>query len=165
MKIFIKLFNHKCAPVQIPSKGDWIDLRAAKTIHLINTNLPPYNNVIIPLGVAMKLPKYFEAIVVPRSSTYKNYGIMLANNTGIIDNSFCGDKDEWKFHAIYIPTTPPPKHELIEEGDRICQFRIMPNQFAPIWVKLKWLLTNKIKFVETLQLESANRGQGVTGLK
>lgn len=98
-------------------KSDWIDLRAAKTVDIKKGDLE-----IIPLGVCMELPKGYEAHVVPRSSTPKNFDIICANSMGIIDNTYCGDNDEWKFPALAFRDT------TIHKGDRICQFRIVKNQ-------------------------------------
>ena len=77
---------------------------------------------LIPLGVELALPKGYEAHVVPRSSTFKTFGVIQANSVGIIDNSHCGPNDEWKFPALAVRDT------VIEVNDRICQFRIMENQ-------------------------------------
>jgi len=111
-----------------------------------------FDSGCIPLGVSMQLPKYFEANVLPRSSTFKSYGIIQSNSEGVIDNTYCGDNDEWKFPAIALRDT------TIQEGTRICQFRIRPSQNAPAWVKLKWLFTNKIEFVEVETLNNKDRG-------
>lgn len=102
-------------------QGDWIDLRAATDIAM-NAGEFAY----IDLGVAMQLPKGYEAIVAPRSSTFKNFGIIQANSIGIIDNSFCGPTDWWKFPAIAMRNT------VIHKNDRICQFRIIANQQSVI---------------------------------
>ena len=98
-------------------KGDWIDLRAAEDIRLRAGDFK-----LIPLGVAMQLPKGYEAHIVPRSSTYKNYGIIQTNSMGVIDESYCGDNDEWKM-PVYAT-----KNITIYKNDRICQFRIMKKQ-------------------------------------
>lgn len=99
------------------SQGDWIDLRAATDISM-NAGEFAY----IDLGVAMQLPKDYEALLAPRSSTFKNFGIIQANSIGIMDNSFCGPTDWWKFPAIALRNT------IIHKNDRICQFRIIANQ-------------------------------------
>ena len=77
---------------------------------------------LIPLGIAMELPKGYEAHVVPRSSTFKNFGLIMTNSVGIIDNSYCGDGDMWHFPAYAVRDTE------IHVNDRICQFRIVKNQ-------------------------------------
>lgn len=97
--------------------GDWIDLRASERVVMRKGDL-----TLIPLGVAMQLPEGYEAIVAPRSSTPKNFGILCANSIGIIDESYCGDEDEWKFPAYAIRDT------IIEKNDRICQFRLLYHQ-------------------------------------
>lgn len=113
---------------------------------------------LIDFGVAMKLPKGYEAHVLPRSSLFKNYGIILGNSMGMIDNSYQGNNDTWKFMAIALRKT------FIPEGTRIAQFRIIPNQKATIWQKLRWLFSGKPKFVLVDSLESENRGGiGSTG--
>lgn len=120
--------------------GDWIDLRAAEDVIM---KAGEYK--MIPLGIAMELPKGFEALVAPRSSTFKKYGILLANSIGIIDESYKGDNDEWNFLAYAERDTLIPKNE------RICQFRIIKHQ-------------PKIKLIETDTLGNPDRGGiGSTG--
>ena len=97
--------------------GDWIDLRAA-----VDINLKAGEFALIPLGVAMELPKGYEALVAPRSSTFKKLGILLANSLGIIDESYKGDGDEWHFPAYAVKDT------VIHKNERICQFRIIQHQ-------------------------------------
>lgn len=104
----------------VGGKSDWIDLRAAKDIILKKGEF-----ALIPLGVAMQLPEGYEAHVVPRSSTFKNWGILQANSIGIIDETYCGDNDEWKFPALCVVDSC-----FIRKGDRIAQFRIMPKMSA-----------------------------------
>lgn len=99
------------------SVGDWIDLRAAETVEMKAGEFK-----MIPLGVAMELPKGYEALVIPRSSTFKRYGIILANSIGIIDESYKGDDDEWNFLAYAMRDTE------IKKDERICQFRIIGHQ-------------------------------------
>lgn len=97
--------------------GDWIDLRAAEDVAM---KAGEYR--MIPLGVAMELPTGYEALVAPRSSTFRKYGVLLANSIGIIDESYKGDNDEWNFLAYAVRDTIIPKNE------RICQFRIIEHQ-------------------------------------
>ena len=97
--------------------GDWIDLRAAEDVTM---KAGEYR--MIPLGVAMELPKGYEALVAPRSSTFRKYGILLANSIGIIDEAYKGDNDEWNFLAYAIRDTK------IRKNERICQFRIIQHQ-------------------------------------
>ena len=126
----------------IENKSDWIDLRAAEDVVMKQGEFR-----LISLGVAMELPAGYEAHMVPRSSTFKNFGIIQANSMGIIDGSYCGDNDIWRFPAIAMRDTQ------IHVGDRICQFRIMKNQ--PTLV-----------FEEVDHLEGADRGGfGSTGTR
>ena len=126
----------------IENKSDWIDLRAAETVTLQAGEFR-----LIPLGVAMELPEGFEAHLVPRSSTFKKWGILQTNSMGVIDHSYCGDNDEWKM-PVYAT-----RDVTIEKGDRICQFRIMKNQPA-------------LEFIEVESLENESRGGfGSTGTK
>ena len=97
--------------------GDWIDLRAAEDIEMKAGEFR-----LIPLGVAMELPKGYEALVAPRSSTFKKMRILLANSIGIIDESYKGDNDEWHFPAYAVEDT------VIHKNERICQFRIIQHQ-------------------------------------
>lgn len=101
----------------IDGKSDWIDLRAAERVELKAGEFR-----LIRLGVAMELPAGYEAHVVPRSSTFKTWGILQTNSMGVIDGSYCGDNDEWRMPVYATRDT------CIEVGDRICQFRIVENQ-------------------------------------
>lgn len=116
--IKIKYFTDKIERLTyIDGKSDWIDMRAAEDMVLKAGEFR-----LIPLGVAMELPQGYEAHVVPRSSTYKNFGIIQTNHMGIIDETYCGDNDQWFFPAYALRDTE------IHAGDRICQFRIMEHQ-------------------------------------
>ena len=116
-RIKVKHFVSGLDPIQKISVGDWIDLRAGETV-----TIKKGDYYLIRLGVGMILPDGYEALVLPRSSTPYKFGIMVANSMGVIDNSYCGDADEWKFPAIAIRDT------TIKKGDRIAQFRIVENQ-------------------------------------
>jgi len=166
IRIKVKQIRGKIELPNIINKGDWIDLRCAKKTTIIgplkqkDNNAVTFNNTLIPLGVAIKLPKGFEAIVCPRSSTYKHYGVIQSNSIGVIDNSYCGNDDEWMMPIIAFKKTTIP------EGDRICQFRIQLSQKATILQKIKWLFTNKISIDIVDNLNSDNRGGfGSTGNK
>lgn len=115
MEIKVK-YLRKIKPIVVENKGDWIDLRAGETCRLSKGDF-----LYIPLGIAMELPEGYEAIIAPRSSTFKKWGIMSVNSIGIIDNSYKGDNDEWCFPAIAMRET------IIYKNDRICQFRIVKN--------------------------------------
>lgn len=140
MEIKIKYFDKELEKIGKIDIGDWIDLRAAKT-----TEFNKGDFKLIPLGIAMKLPKGYEAHVVPRSSTYKNFKVIQTNHMGVIDESYCGDNDQWFFPAFALENT------VIHKNDRICQFRVMEKQ--PI-----------IEFKEVEKLEDNDRGGfGSTG--
>lgn len=115
--IKIKYLNNEIEKLEKISVGDWIDLRCAK-----ETFLKAGEFSLIPLGVAMQLPKGYEALVVPRSSTFKHFGIIQTNSMGVIDESYCGDNDQWHFPAYALRDT------VIHVNDRICQFRIVKHQ-------------------------------------
>lgn len=139
--IKIKYFTDKIEKLAyIDGKSDWIDLRAAEDVELKKGEFR-----LIPLGVAMELPAGYEAHVVPRSSTFKNFGIIQTNHQGVIDCSYCGDNDQW-FMPVYAV-----RDTQIRVNDRICQFRIMENQ-------------PKIVFNEVKRLNNEDRdGFGSTG--
>ena len=139
--IKIKYFTDKIEKLTyIDGKSDWIDLRAAESVDLKKGEFK-----LMPLGVAMELPKGYEAHIVPRSSTFKNFGIIQTNHQGVIDSSYCGDNDEWKMPVYAMRDTH------IEVNDRICQFRIMEHQ-------------PKIQFEEVKALTGVDRGGfGTTG--
>ena len=124
----------------IDGKSDWIDLRAAEDITLKQGEFK-----LIPLGVAMQLPKGYEAHVVPRSSTYKNFGIIQTNHMGVIDETYAGPNDWWYMPVYAVRDTQ------IQKNDRICQFRIMEHQ-------------PKVLFEECERLDAPDRGGiGSTG--
>lgn len=138
----IKYHNQDMTKLEKTAKGDWIDLRASKTY-----NLKKGEFALIDLGVSMKLPRGYEAHLVPRSSTYKNYHIIQTNSMGIIDNSYCGTNDVWKIPVIATEDT------TINFNDRICQFRIV-RKMPDIYV------------IEQDKLEDTDRGGfGSTGVK
>jgi len=166
LTIKVKYIDKTLPKLQQNEKGDWIDLYSAKELTITNPHIvtatnrngnetrqyAEFNRYAIPLNVCMELPKGYEAILAPRSSTYKNYGIICQNSFGIIDNTYCGDKDEWGFPSIFM------NQGRINIGDRIAQFRVQLSQFAPWYVKLKWLFTNKIRFIEVEHLGNTDRG-------
>ena len=143
LTIKIKYFNDNIERLRyIDGKSDWIDLRAAERVELRAGEFR-----LIPLGIAMELPKGYEAHIVPRSSTFKQFGILQTNHCGIVDESYCGDNDQWFFPALAMRDT------VIEVNDRICQFRILKKM-------------EPVRFVEVAHLEGANRGGfGSTGAK
>ena len=117
-EIKVKYFVNDMEPLcYVAGKSDWIDLRAAEEVTLKAGEFR-----LIPLGVAIALPAGYEAHIVPRSSTFKNYGILQANSMGVVDCSYCGDNDQWRM-PVYAT-----RDVVIERGARICQFRIMRNQ-------------------------------------
>lgn len=115
--IKIKYFDQEIEQIQKISVGDWIDLRSAEDVKLSKGEYK-----LLRLGVGMILPDGYEAHILPRSSTPSKFGIMCANSMGVIDNSYSGDSDEWKFPAVALWDTE------IKKGDRIAQFRIVKNQ-------------------------------------
>lgn len=141
MNIKIKYFSDKIEKLRyIDGKSDWIDLRCAEEISLKKGEFK-----LIPLGIGMKLPKGYEAHVVPRSSTFKNFGIIQTNHMGVIDYTYSGDNDQW-FMPVYAV-----RDTEIHVNDRVCQFRVMENQPA-------------IEFDEVERLDETDRGGfGSTG--
>ena len=132
--IEIKYLSDQIDRLEKLPQGDWIDLRTAEAVELKAGEFR-----LLPLGVAMRLPEGYEAHMVPRSSLYKKYGILQANHCGIIDNSYCGDGDQWMFPALAMRDTRIPRNE------RICQFRIQKVQPA-------------LRFVEVEHLSPVDRG-------
>ena len=103
----------------VDGKSDWVDLYAAETVTM---SAGEYR--LIRLGVAIALPDGYEAHIAPRSSTFRNYGILQTNSVGVVDNAYRGDADEWMFPAYAT------RDVTIDKGARICQFRVMRNQPA-----------------------------------
>ena len=139
--ITVQYLNDSVKRLSIEKKGDWIDLYAAETVELKQGE-----HKLIHLGVAMKLPEGYEAHLVPRSSTFKKWGIIQANHVGIIDNSYSGPEDWWKMSVIAMRDT------VINKDDKICQFRIVERQ-------------PRIHFVEGKMTDPSRGGFGSTGSK
>lgn len=139
----IKYLNDRISRLEyIDGKSDWIDLRAAERVEMKAGEFR-----LIHLGVAIQLPEGYEAHIVPRSSTFKNFGILQTNSMGIIDESYCGPNDWYRFPALAMRDT------VIEENDRICQFRIEKHQ-------------PQIVFEEVEELTGKDRGGfGTTGVQ
>ena len=140
MKVYIKYFTDGLTPIEKVSKGDWIDLRSAE-----DRELKAGEWGFLRLGVGMILPEGYEAHIAPRSSTFKNFGILVPNSPGVVDNSFCGEEDEWRLPVLAMRDT------VIRKNDRVCQFRLVEKQPAFTFVT-----------VEHLQEESRG-GFGSTG--
>lgn len=140
MKIQIKYHNKNIDKIAKIEQGDWIDLRAAEKVELKKGDFK-----LISLGVSMRLPSGYEAHVVPRSSTFKTWKVVQTNSMGVIDESYSGDGDVWKMPVIAL------EDSVINENDRICQFRIVEKMKA-------------VDFEEVNFLEGVNRGGfGSTG--
>ena len=170
--IKVKVLTDGCAP-QIIGSGDWIDLRAAADVHIDSpyantkskkggdtTRKVKFTHQYVPLGIAMQLPGGMEALVAPRSSSIKNFNFIQPNSPAVIDNSYNGDKDEWKGSILCVGDVN------IKKGDRICQFRILPSQKATVWQKLKWLFSSGVEIRIVDSLGNENRGGlGSTGVQ
>ena len=151
MNIYIKRHNPKLImPEQIPG-SDYIDLRAAEDVWI-----PEGEFALIDLGVSMELPEGYEAHVIPRSSLFKNFGLIQTNSIGLIDNSYCSNNDRWKFPAFCLQGrdfVDGRKGTIVHLNDRICQFRIVENQ-------------PKVTFREVDDLAGIERGGfGSTGVQ
>lgn len=141
MEVIIKYFDAQIDKVQKIAQGDWIDLRSR-----INYEGKAGEYKQIPLGIAMKLPEGYEAIVAPRSSSFKKFGFIQTNGIGVIDESYCGEADEWELPVLFV------RDGVIKKGDRVCQFRIQKKM-------------EQVEFQETHSMNWSNRGGfGSTGV-
>lgn len=134
MEIKVKYHDEEIKHLEKFDKGDWIDLRAAEHLKMKAGDFK-----LISLGISVKLPDGYEANIVPRSSTFKKWGILQTNSIGVIDNSYCGENDIWRFPALAMRDT------VIEKGDRICQFRIVKKM-------------EQVTFTEVEHMDDADRG-------
>ena len=142
MKIQIKYHNKNIPKIKKIEQGDLIDLYAAETVDIKAGDFK-----LISLGISVKRPWGYKAQVYPRSSTYKKWGITMPNSVGQIDNSYCGDGDVWMFPA------KAERDTIIHEGDRICQFELVP-------------VMQGIEIEEVETLGNTNRGGfGSTGVR
>lgn len=176
MKIKVKEIVEGCMP-EIIKVGDWIDLYTAedyvlkcphaKMLHkhknkgskegeedaiIERSGDVIFNYTLLNLGIAMQLPKGFEAYLLPRSSSFKKWGILQTNSQGIIDESFKGNEDIWRMPILAT------RNIIIPKGTPIAQFRIQLSQKATIWQKIKWLFSSKIELVKVDNLEGEARG-------
>lgn len=181
MTIKVKEITEGCSPI-IFDCGEWFDLATAEDITLkapyahtkhkkkhnkTDENSEVFRDVVfdsalVRLGVAMEIPKGCEAVVIPRSSTFKRYGLLQSNSEGLIDFSYNSDKDEWKMPVVATRKVTIPK------GTRLCQFRIQLSQKATVWQKIKWLFSSapKLKHVETLNNPARGGfGEGTDNIK
>lgn len=164
-----------CFPKEF-TVGEWYDLTLAETLRF---NAPKANRLhtkknadgteektrdvdfhyfYASLGVCMEIPKGYEAIIAPRSSTFKKYGLLQCNSFGIVDQSYSSDQDVWKMPVVAT------KAIVIPAGKRIAQFRIQLSQKATVWQKIKWLFGSKPKLVRVETLNNPTRGGiGSTG--
>ena len=166
-----------CMP-QIFKQGEWIDLVTAEDyrlnapqankMHIRSTGKNPSQELrtrdvdfhywILRLGVAMQIPDGYEAIVAPRSSTFKKYGLMQTNSIGVIDGSYCGEGDEWGMPVVATRAVTVPK------GTRVAQFRIQLSQKATFLQKIKWLFSSGVRIQQVDHLGNPDRkGFGSTG--
>lgn len=141
MKIKVKYHSDVVKPIEMAHPGEWIDLKAAE-----GKSMSACSFHLIPLGVSIKIPDGYEAIMAPRSSTFKNYGILQANGIGVIDNAYCGEDDQWFWPCWATRDTGIPK------GAKIAQFRIQP--INPV---------TEIEEVETME-DASRGGFGSTGV-
>ena len=140
MKTIKIKYHADIEPLGAAHPHEWVDLRAAEDIEMKAGEFR-----IISLGVSMQLPDGYEAHIVPRSSTFKKWGVLQTNHMGVIDNSYSGDNDVWGFPAYATRDT------AIKKNDRICQFRLMKSQ-------------PNIEFEEVMFLDNPDRGGfGSTG--
>lgn len=140
MDILIRYVDPDSVRLEKIAVGDWIDLRARQKV-----DMKYLDYCEVPLGVVMRLPEGYEAHVKPRSGTFKHWGILQTNSEATIDESYCGQNDEWKFPALAMRDT------VIEKGDRICQFRIVRKM-------------PKVRFIEVVSMDGPDRGGfGTTG--
>ena len=149
LKIKIKYIKPDTKRLEKIEVGDWIDVYADEEVII-----PQGKSALISLGFCMQLPKGYEAHLAPRSSTFKKWGIIMTNSFGVIDESYCGDNDIWKFPAYCLESKSTyygSPCTVIKRGDKIGQFRIV-EKMPPV------------KFVEVEQLDNSDRGGfGSTG--
>ena len=134
LEILIKYHDKDLGKIEKFPVGDWIDLRAAERV-----DMDMFDYKVISLGISTKLPEGYEAHIRPRSSTFRRWGILMANGVGVIDETYCGNNDVWGFSALAMRNT------TIFKGDRICQFRIVKKM-------------PEVKFIEVDDMEDADRG-------
>ena len=127
MQIKIK-YHTDVEHIDILTQGDWLDLRAAERVEF-----KAGEHKLISLGVSMQLPAGYEAHVVPRSSTFKHWGLLQTNSPGIIDESYCGEDDIWFWSAYATRDT------VVEKNDRICQFRLVARMPRPLLIEVEHL--------------------------
>ena len=141
-------------PLQVIKKGEWVDLALAESVQLAQGDY-----CLASLGIRVQLPPEYEAWIIPRSGTPGKYGVIQANSMGLIDSTYTGKNDIWKFPAFAIRATN------IQKGTRICQFRIMPSMKASSETKKRWLEYDGVEFVEEDWDAEDRGGFGSTGEK
>ena len=169
MKIKVSVKEKGTMP-EILKVGDWIDLYTteetklfvphARTLHRKKEDDQTermrdviFAYTLLDLGVAMQLPEGYEAVLVPRSSTFRKYGVIQTNGIGVIDRSFMGNDDVWKMPILATRNT------VIPQGTPIAQFRIQLSQKATFWQKLKWLFSSRITLKQVTSLTNSNNNK------
>lgn len=170
-KILVKVKTEGCCPQQF-KQGDWIDLCLAEDVNFkapqanklhirnkgknnaeeVRTRDVDFHWYYAKLGIAMQLPDGYEAIVAPRSSTFRKYGVLFASSIGVIDNSYSGNNDEWYMPMLATRSVTVPK------GTRIAQFRIQLSQKATFWQKLRWFISSGVNLKQAETLSNKDRG-------
>lgn len=140
LAIKIKYFNDSVPRLKKLPQGDWIDLAVS-----VDTVIPKHTHVLVPLGVAMELPKGYEAHLAPRSSLFKKHGLIVVNSVGVIDESYCGDEDEWKLSVYCLEPKFNGSFSELKAGERIAQFRIIKKMPS-------------VNFIEVDSLQNPSRG-------
>ena len=157
-----------CSPL-IFANGDWFDLCIAKEVNLKGPHAKTlhhktregmnekfrdviFDTEIIPLGICVEVPKGYECVVVPRSSLFKDWGLLQTNHCGIIDQAYCSEKDEWRYPVVATRAITIPK------GTRVAQFKVQLSQKATRWQKIKWLFSSKPKLKPVTSLSNPKRG-------
>lgn len=129
-QILVKYHNKEMTKIQFNEKGNFFDLRASQRYEIKKGEFK-----LIDLGVSIKLPEGYWGQVVPRSSLYKNHHLIQTNSFGVIDTTYCGEKDHWMLPVLAIEDT------VIEFDERICQFRIVKDN--PFTIKEVEEMTDK----------------------
>lgn len=154
MKIKVREIVDGCLPIRSGAhKSDCFDLFLAEDVKLKKGELGVFS-----LGVAMEIPKGMSGRAYLRSSTPVEHHVYMANHVGVIDSVYCGNDDNWRVELVALKATTIPK------GTKICQFELVPSQFATVYQKLKWLFSSSLTIQKVDKLTSKNRGGlGTTG--
>ena len=138
MDIKVKYHDQNMPAILQEKRGNWIDLcvtGVSRVVRYVDGSSKTFatprtedgqgwkisinENYILSFGVSIWFPETHEAFLLPRSSTYKRYGLTMPHSMGVIDQTYCGDEDIW------ILACKATRSAFLPLYARVAQFRLL----------------------------------------